>query len=133
MLTLSTFASAGVIEDVRDALDHNNFSSAEVTLRSYRSQHGADPEYLEALSWMARSSLAARQYKQADTYARQAETLVAQQLKHRPLDAERHLPIALGAAIEVESQALAAQAVLVTHDRVFRRVKQLKMEDWSKT
>jgi len=109
MLTLSTFASAGVIEDVRDALDHNNFSSAEVTLRSYRSQHGADPEYLEALSWMARSSLAARQYKQADTYARQAETLVAQQLKHRPLDAERHLPIALGAAIEVESQALAAQ------------------------
>jgi tRNA(fMet)-specific endonuclease VapC len=33
----------------------------------------------------------------------------------------------------IAAQALAAQAVLVTHDRVFRRVKQLKMEDWSKT
>ncbi len=42
VLTLSTVASAGVIEDVRDALDHNNFSAAEATLRSYHSQHGAD-------------------------------------------------------------------------------------------
>jgi thiol-disulfide isomerase/thioredoxin len=111
ILTLCTFtsASASVIEDVRDALDHHNFSAAEATLRSYRSQHGADPEYLEALSWMARATLAARQYKQADAYAHQTETLVSQQLKHRPLDAEPHLPIALGAAIEVESQALAAQ------------------------
>src|SRR5882724_2901676 len=32
----------------------------------------------------------------------------------------------------IAAQALAAQAALVTHDRVFRRVKQLKIEDWSK-
>jgi tRNA(fMet)-specific endonuclease VapC len=32
----------------------------------------------------------------------------------------------------IAAQALAAQAVLVTHDRVFRRVKGLKIEDWSK-
>ncbi len=32
----------------------------------------------------------------------------------------------------IAAQALAAQAVLVTHDPVFRRVKQLKIEDWSK-
>ncbi len=32
----------------------------------------------------------------------------------------------------IAAQALAVQAVLVTHDRVFRRVKQLKVEDWSK-
>ena len=30
----------------------------------------------------------------------------------------------------IAAHALAAQAVLVTHDRVFRRVKQLKIEDW---
>ena len=30
------------------------------------------------------------------------------------------------------AQALAVQVVLVTHDRVFRRVKHLKIEDWSK-
>jgi tRNA(fMet)-specific endonuclease VapC len=32
----------------------------------------------------------------------------------------------------IAAQALAADAVLVTHDRVFRRVKGLKVEDWSK-
>ena len=32
----------------------------------------------------------------------------------------------------IAAQALAAQAVLVTHDRVFRRLKQLKTEDWTK-
>src|SRR6266403_244644 len=32
----------------------------------------------------------------------------------------------------IAAQALAVDAVLVTHDRVFRRVKGLKVEDWSK-
>jgi len=32
----------------------------------------------------------------------------------------------------IAAHALAAQAVLVTHDRVFRSVKELKIEDWSK-
>ena len=31
----------------------------------------------------------------------------------------------------IAAQALAAEAVLVTHDRVFRRVKGLEVEDWS--
>ena len=31
----------------------------------------------------------------------------------------------------IAAQALSAQAILVTHDHVFRRVKQLKIEDWS--
>jgi tRNA(fMet)-specific endonuclease VapC len=32
----------------------------------------------------------------------------------------------------IATHALAAEAVLVTHDRVFHRVKGLKIEDWSK-
>jgi tRNA(fMet)-specific endonuclease VapC len=32
----------------------------------------------------------------------------------------------------IAAQALAAGAVLVTHDRVFHRVKRLKIEDWTK-
>jgi tRNA(fMet)-specific endonuclease VapC len=33
----------------------------------------------------------------------------------------------------IAAHAVAAEVVLVTHDRVFRRVKGLKVEDWSKT
>ncbi|HKH98430.1 MAG TPA: type II toxin-antitoxin system VapC family toxin [Candidatus Sulfotelmatobacter sp.] len=32
----------------------------------------------------------------------------------------------------IAAQALAAGAALVTHDRVFQRVKHLKLEDWTK-
>ena len=32
----------------------------------------------------------------------------------------------------IAAHALAAQAVLVTHDRVFHRVKQSKIQDWTK-
>lgn len=32
----------------------------------------------------------------------------------------------------IAAQALAVRAILVSHDRVFHRVKQLKVEDWTK-
>jgi tRNA(fMet)-specific endonuclease VapC len=32
----------------------------------------------------------------------------------------------------IAAHALAAEAMLVTHDRVFHRVKQLRIEDWAK-
>lgn len=31
----------------------------------------------------------------------------------------------------IAAQALAAGAILVSHDRVFQRVKHLKVEDWT--
>jgi len=102
-------AWAGVIEDVRGALAQNNFSTAEVELNSYRAQHGVTAEYIEAYSWMGRTALEAHQYDQAAAYAKQTKALVMELLKQRPIDAEPHLPIALGAALEVQSQALAAR------------------------
>ena|ERR1700722_18645132 len=33
----------------------------------------------------------------------------------------------------IAAQAFAAEAIVVTHDRVFHRVKQLKIEDWTRT
>ena len=48
------------------------------------------------------------QYDQAAAYAKETKTLALEQLKQRPLDAEPHLPLALGAALEVQSQVLAA-------------------------
>jgi thiol-disulfide isomerase/thioredoxin len=97
---------AGIIEDVRQAIKQNNFTLGDTLIAQYRAQHGVTPEFLEALSWLGRGALADRQLDQAEAYARQTETLAVQQLKARPLDAEPHLPLALGAAIEVQGLAL---------------------------
>jgi thiol-disulfide isomerase/thioredoxin len=109
LIVLATPAWAGIVEDVRGAVAQNNFPSAEAALKSFRAQSGVTPEYLEAYSWMARGALSARDYSQAAAYAKQTEDLVREQLKQRSLDAEPHLPIALGAALEVQSQTLAAR------------------------
>ncbi len=106
---LTGSAWAGIVTDVRIALSQNNFSAAETELNSYRTQQGVNAEYLEAYSWLGRAALDQRQYDQAAAYAKQTKTLALEQLKQRPLDAEPHLPIALGAAFEVQSQVLVAQ------------------------
>ena len=98
---------AGVVEDVRTALARSDFSAAESELATYRSQRGVTPEYLDAYSWLARAALDERQYDQAAAYAKQTKALALEQLKQRGLDAEPHLPLALGAALEVQSQVLA--------------------------
>src|SRR5580704_2139131 len=120
LIALVTPAWAGIVEDVRTTLAQNNFSSAEAQLSSYRASSGITPEYVEAYSWMGRAALSAHQYDQAAAYAKQTSALALEQLKQRPLDAEPHLPLALGAALEVESQTLAArgqriQAVALLH------------------
>jgi thiol-disulfide isomerase/thioredoxin len=107
--SLVATASAGIVDEVRQTLAQNNFSAAESQLNAYRGQQGVTPEYLEAYSWMGRAALDAKQYEQAAAYAKQTKTLALDQLKVRPLDAEPHLPIALGAALEVQSQVLAAR------------------------
>ncbi len=109
VLMTATSAWAGVVEDVQIALSRGNFSAAETELNAYRTQRGVTPEYLDAYSWMGRAALAAGEYAQAAAYARQTKALAQEQLKQRQLDSEPHLPQALGAAIEVQAQALAAQ------------------------
>jgi len=108
-LALTALAWADIVEDVRQALLRNNFPAAEAELNSYRNQRGVTPEYLDAYSWMARAALDQHQLDQAAAYAKQTRALVLEQLKQRPLDADSHLPMALGAALEVQSQVLAAR------------------------
>ena len=109
LLALATPAWAGIVEDVRTALSQNNFSAADSSLNSFRATNGVTPEYVEAYSWMARAALSAHDYDHAAAYAKQTSALVQEQLKQRPLDAEPHLPLALGAALEVQAQTLAAR------------------------
>lgn len=109
LLALSATSFAGITDDVLQALSQNNASAAQSVLESYRARQGVTPDYVEALSWMARASLQSHQLDRAATYARQTESLSRQLLAKRPLDAEPHLPTALGAALEVQAQVLAAK------------------------
>jgi thiol-disulfide isomerase/thioredoxin len=106
LIAASAFAT--VVTDVQTAMSHGNFPLAEAMVQSYRAQRGATPEYLEALSWLARGDLITRQFDKADATAKETEKLAGQALATRPLDAEPHLPLALGAAIEVQAQVLTA-------------------------
>jgi len=111
VLAASVFAaaaSATIVTDVEIAMSRGSFPLAEAMLDSYKSQHGVTPEYLDALSWLARGDLITRQFDKADATAKRTEQLALQSLATRPVDAEPHLPLALGAAIEVEAQVLTA-------------------------
>jgi len=110
-LLLSSVGFASIVDDVRVELAQNNFAGANAKLSAYRSQQGDTPEYIEGLSWMARAALTAKQLDQAESFARQTEKLSRQQLYNRKLDAEPHLPTALGAALEVQAQVLVARGL----------------------
>ena len=111
LLGVSTLAQGDLIDDINGLVARNSFSAAESELRTYKAQHGVTPEYLEALSWMARGAAAEKQWGQAAAYASETRRLSEQQLatSKRKLDAEPHLPVALGAAYEVLAQGMAEQ------------------------
>jgi thiol-disulfide isomerase/thioredoxin len=127
LLAVTLSAQADLIGDVRADLAQNSFSAAESELRIYEGQHGVTPEYLEALSWMARGAVATKRWEQAAAYAGETRSLCERQLAttKRKLDAEPHLPIALGAAYEVLAQGMAekgehAQAVRLLRSALAR-------------
>jgi thiol-disulfide isomerase/thioredoxin len=121
ILVLSTLCPADIVVEVRSLLEKNNFAAADSQLAAYVSRHGVDPEYLEALSWAARGYFAAGQLDNAEKYATRTEALCREQLQKRSLDAESHLPTALGAALEVQAQVLIARGQQVQAVSLLRR------------
>ncbi|HLH40325.1 MAG TPA: TlpA disulfide reductase family protein [Bryobacteraceae bacterium] len=102
-------ASANIVSDVRAAIARNNFAEASRLLDAYRSSAGVTPEWLEALSWMGRAELQLKNYDAAGKFAAETYQLSTAALRNRKLDDDSSLPIALGAAIEVEANILAAR------------------------
>ena len=100
---------ASLVNNVRGLIDQHDFAGAEHVVRAYRAQAGATSELAVALSWLARGALDAKRYDQADSYAAETRKLALELLGTRQLDADRWLPTALGASIEVHAQALAAR------------------------
>jgi thiol-disulfide isomerase/thioredoxin len=98
-----------IVDLVRDQIAKSDYREAEALARRDMRAVGRTPLAIEAFSWLGRGAVAAKQYDVAMTYASRAYEMVEEQLKTRQLDAEPHLPIALGAAIEVQALALAGQ------------------------
>src|ERR1035437_1138941 len=103
------FLYATLVKDVRSLIVVHDLAGAERAARTYQAQSGATPELAAALSWLARGALDARQWEQAESYAAETRELADQFLRTRKLDADPWLPTAVGAAIEVHAQALAAR------------------------
>jgi len=104
----SPAAAADIVGAVRAACDARNFALAEREIQTYRATVGVTPDMLEALSWLARGELDAREIEQAARYADETRELSLGMLKHGG-NMPPPLAIALGAAIEVRAQVLAAQ------------------------
>ena len=100
-------AGRNIIAEVRAEIAKQDFARGESILSAYRSANGVTPEALEALSWLGRGALAARQWDKAEDYARQTYDLALAALQSRSMDQEPRLPIALGAAIEVQAHVRA--------------------------
>ena len=109
VMVITETATATVVSDVRSALSRQDYAAAEALIKQAQAAGGDKAEIAAAYSWLGRSALANKQYSQARQYVATARRMVEEVLRQRPLDADTQLPIALGAAIEVEAQSLAAQ------------------------
>jgi thiol-disulfide isomerase/thioredoxin len=103
------FGASSFVAAVTQAATSRDFAAANKILQQYRAQHGVNPEYLEADSWVGRGQLFAKNYPAALQNAAEVYRLCVNQLTSRKLDAESSLPTALGASIEVTAQTLAAE------------------------
>ena len=98
-----------IVQLVRDAIAADDLKKAEKLVLDDMAGNGTTPIAIEAFSWLGRGYLSAKRYDEAMTYAARTYEIVEEQLKTRKLDDEARLPIALGAAIEVQAHALAGQ------------------------
>lgn len=100
-------ATPRVVAFVELALRQGDLASASALVAQYRRLNGDTPEALDALSWLARGTLAAGHLEEATKQAEEIKRLAQVALATRTLDSEPYLPIALGTAYEIQAQALA--------------------------
>jgi len=102
-------ATRTIITDVRDLIAKDDFPAAEKALRAFIAEKGVTPDALEAMSWLGRGQLAKKRLDEANRFATETYGLSLKALESRKMDDEPRLPIAIGAAIEVQAQVMAAK------------------------
>jgi thiol-disulfide isomerase/thioredoxin len=101
---LGQTADGDIVAAARAAVAAKDLPSGEALVSQYRAARGVTPEAIEALSWLGRGALAARDLDNAYRYARETHELAIAALTTRRLDDHVRLQTALGAAIETEAR-----------------------------
>ena len=109
---------------VQMAVVRGDLATASALVTQYRQQAGDTPEALEALSWIARGELKAGRLDEASKKAEEVKRLCEIALTNRKLDDEPHLPLALGAAYEVQTHALTESHQKTEAVRLLQSAKQ---------
>ena len=137
--------TAGLVPSVRAAIAKHDFAAGEALINQHRSRQGVTSELAEAVSWLGRGALADREFERAEQYALDAEDLSIELLKTTRVNDDRHLELALGAAIEVQAlvkaargarseavyglkRALAEYGDTVLHKRIQKNINALSLE-----
>jgi thiol-disulfide isomerase/thioredoxin len=137
--------AAAVVPSVRAAIAKHDFAAGEALITQYRSRQGVTSELAEAVSWLGRGALADHELDRAEQYALDAEELSIEVLKTARVNDDRHLELALGAAIETEAlvkaargarseavyglkRALAEYGDTVLHKRIQKNINALSLE-----
>ena len=81
MKALLSILLLALVADVREAINQGDFKRGEALVEQYRKASGITPEGLEALSWLGRGALQAKNYDAADRYAQQTEQEAVKLLK----------------------------------------------------
>jgi thiol-disulfide isomerase/thioredoxin len=103
-------AQSGVLaQQVRLKLSAGDFESAEAMVDEAQRAKGNNDETIEGVSWLARGALYMKEYEVAEKYAADTRNLVLQATRKTTLKKSPRLEAALGASIEVQAQADAAQ------------------------
>ncbi|MBV9397589.1 MAG: TlpA family protein disulfide reductase [Bryobacterales bacterium] len=106
---LSAEAESAIMQDLAGHLNNNDFAGAANVVANYRRVRGVAPDLLEAMSWMGRAELARKNVPGAEKYAQETYRLSVAETKKHPLGKDPNAPLALalGAAIEVQAEAMA--------------------------
>ncbi len=104
VFSIGSIYAAGIVDDVRLTLSRGDFAGAAASIQTYRRAHGITPELLEAMSWVARAALSKGDAAAAEKWAQDTYQLAVAETKKHSLSSDPNapLPLALGAAIEVE-------------------------------